>query len=379
MKIVFTGGGTGGHFYPIIAVAEAVREIVKERKLLEPELYFFGPTAFDDRALYENGITFVATPSGKIRRYFSLLNAIDFIKLGFGIVRTWFSLYRLFPDVVFSKGGYGSVPTLICARALGIPVFIHDSDAVPGTTTLFSAKFAKKIAISYEETFEQFPENLRKKIALTGNPVRRDILNPAREGAKEFLELEDRVQTILVLGGSLGAETINNTILEALPILIENYQIVHQTGRAHIKAVSETAHIILETNALRYRYKTYDYLSPLALKMASGAADLVISRAGSGSIAEIASWKKPSILVPIPETISRDQRSNAYAYARTGAATVMEQQNLAPNLLVAEVQRILKDPKIAKTMSDAASGFAKPDAAHVLADALVTTALEHVE
>lgn len=377
MKIVFTGGGTGGHFYPIIAVAEAVREVVKERKLLEPELYFFAPKPFDERALYENGITFISTPSGKLRKYFAIANAIDMVKLGWGVVQTWFELYRLFPDVIFSKGGYGSMPTLIVARSLGIPVFVHDSDAVPGQATLFGAKFAKKIAISYEEAFEEFPQSLRSKIALTGNPVRRDVREPAREGSKEFLGLEEGTPTILILGGSLGAEKINNTVLEALPQLVESYQIVHQTGRDHIRSVADTSRVILENNPRRYRYKTYDYLSPLALKMAAGAADVVISRAGSGSIAEVASWKKPSILIPIPESVSRDQRSNAFAYARAGGAVVLEQQNLVPNLLVSELARLFKDPKVMKDMSKAAGEFTKGDAAHVLASALVDTALEH--
>ena len=131
MKIVFTGGGTGGHFYPIIAVVEALHILIKERKLLEPELYFYGPAMFDERALYENGITYVATPAGKMRRYFSLANFFDFFKTAWGTVETLLSLYRLFPDIIFSKGGYGSMPTLIAARVLGIPVIAHDSDAVP--------------------------------------------------------------------------------------------------------------------------------------------------------------------------------------------------------------------------------------------------------
>src|SRR3989344_5778490 len=202
MKIVFTGGGTGWHFYPIIAIAEAIHDIEAERKLLEPELFFFGPNAFDERALYENGITFVQTPAGKMRKYFSLLNFFDFFQTGGGIVTTLFKLYSVFPDVVFSKGGYGSVPTLIAARILRIPVIAHDSDAVPGRATLMAAPFAKKIAISYDEALEYFPEKLRNKIALTGNPIRREIMNASREGAAEFLELEQNVPILLFLGVS---------------------------------------------------------------------------------------------------------------------------------------------------------------------------------
>lgn len=377
MKIVFTGGGTGGHFYPIVAVAEAMHDIEKERKLLEPELFFFGPNVFDERALYENGITFVPTSAGKMRRYFSILNFFDFFKTGWGIMETFFKLYSLFPDVVFSKGGYGSIPTLIAARTLGIPVIAHDSDAIPGRATLFAAPFAKKIAISYDEAYEFFPDKLHSKIALTGNPIRKEILNATREGAAEFLELEPNVPVLLFLGGSLGAEKINNVILESLPELVNRYQVIHQTGQAHFESVSNTAKMILDKNERRYRYKPYGYLTPLAIKMSAGAADLIISRAGSGSISEISAWGKGSILVPIPEEVSRDQRANAFAYAHAGACVVMEQGNLSPHLLVSEIDRLFTNPKARTDLADAAKKFAKKDAAKALATAVIDAALEH--
>lgn len=300
MRIVFTGGGTGGHFYPIVAVAEAIREIVKEQKLLEPELYFFGPNVFDERSLFDNDVHFVQTPAGKLRRYFSLLNITDTIKTFFGILKTIWVMYQLYPDVVFSKGGYGAMPTLVAARLLHIPVLAHDSDAIPGRATLYAAGFAKRIATSYEEATNYFPESQRAKIALTGNPVRTDLLHPAKDGSKEFLELTDQVPVLLILGGSQGASTINDTILAALPELVQRYQVVHQTGEANFKQVSQTSAVVLDKNERRYRYKVYPYLTPLALKMAAGAADLVLSRAGSGNIFEIASWGTASILVPIP-------------------------------------------------------------------------------
>lgn len=374
---MFTGGGTGGHFYPIIAVAEAIHEIESERKLIEPELFYFGPNVFDERALYENAITYVPTAAGKMRRYFSLLNIFDIFVTGWGIAETLMKLYSIFPDVVFSKGGYGSVPTVIAARILGIPVIVHDSDAIPGRATLMTAPFAKKIAISYDGAIEYFPEKLHDKIALTGNPVRTELANPAREGSHEFLDLESNVPVLLILGGSLGAESINNTVLEALPDLVYRYQVIHQTGQAHFESVKSTAQIVLERNERRYRYKPFGFLNPLAMKMSAGAADLVISRAGSGTIAEISSWGKASIMVPIPEEVSRDQRTNAFAYAHAGATVVIEQGNLTPHLLVAEVNRLFTNPKARNDLADAAKKFARKDAAKVLANAVIDTALEH--
>ena len=377
MKIVFTGGGTGGHFYPIIAVVEELQRIVKERKILDPELYFFAPGPYDNRLLFENNITFVQSSEGKMRRYFSLNNFFDFFKTFFGIIETLFRLYAIYPDVVFSKGGYGAVPTLIAARLLHIPIILHDSDAVPGRATLMAAHSAKKIAVAYEDAVQYFAKKDQKKVALIGNPVREIIKNPARDGAHEFLELEQSVPTILILGGSTGSQKINDTVLSALPHLVEKYQIVHQTGEKNSATIEETAHVILEKNEHRFRYKPFGYLSPLALKMAAGAADVVISRAGSGSIAEIASWGLPSILIPIPEKVSRDQRLNAFAYAHSGAAVVLEQGNLAPNLLLAEINQLFSDPHARTAMTEAAKKFSRPDAGRALAEAILDTALEH--
>ena len=377
MRIVLTGGGTGGHFYPIIAVAEALREVVKEKRLLEPELYFLGPSVFDERALFDNDVRFIQTPAGKVRRYFSLLNITDAIKTAVGILKTVWVLYQLYPDVVFSKGGYGAAPTLVAAKLLHIPVIAHDSDAVPGRGTLYAAPFARRIAISFDSARSYFPEKVQERIALTGNPIRKDVLTPAKDGAHEFLGVEEAVPVILILGGSQGAESINDVVLQALPELVQRYQVVHQTGEAHFKELSETASVVLAKNEKRYRYKPYPYLTPLALKMAAGAADLVLSRAGAGGIFEIASWGVASIMVPIPEEISRDQRSNAFAYAHAGACVVLEQQNLTPHVLIAEIDRLFTNPKARNDMAEAAKKFSKPDAARVIADGILEIALQH--
>jgi UDP-N-acetylglucosamine--N-acetylmuramyl-(pentapeptide) pyrophosphoryl-undecaprenol N-acetylglucosamine transferase len=377
MKIVFTGGGTGGHFYPIIAIAEALKDVVKERKIIEPELFFFGPNVFDDRALFEQSITSVQTPAGKMRRYFSVLNFFDLFKTGWGILQTVWSLYKVYPDVVFSKGGYGSVPTVLAAKFLRIPLMIHDSDAIPGRATLMAATQARKIAIAYEEATEYFPTKVHEKIALVGNPVRKDVKTPARDGAFEYLKLENNVPVILILGGSLGSETINETVLSALPQLVSKYQVIHQTGRTQFEGVREAAKVILENNERRYRYKPFDYLSSIALKMAGGAADIVVSRAGSTSITEIALWGRAAILVPIPESVSRDQRLNAFSYGRSGAAIVIEQKNFTPNVMLSEIDRLFTNPKARNDMAEAALKFARPNAASDLANAILDTALEH--
>lgn len=373
MKILFTGGGTGGHFYPIIAVAEALNDMVRDRKLLEPTLYYAAPDPYDREMLLANNITFVPTAAGKIRRYFSPLNVIDWFKTGWGIVRSVLRIFFIYPDVVFGKGGYASFPMLLAAKLFRIPVVIHESDSVPGKVNLWAGAFAQKIAVSYPEAAEFFP---KERVAWTGNPIRKSALIPSREGAHEFLEMTHDMPVILIVGGSQGSQAINEAVLAALPKLVEKYQIVHQTGDANFKEVSGRSKVALVNSPHPERYKCFGYLNDLATRMSAGAAALVISRAGS-TIFEIANWGLPSIIIPIPEAISHDQTKNAFSYARSGAATVIEQNNLTPGLLVSEIDRILSHPEVMRTMSEKARGFSRVDAAQAIAAALIEIGLSH--
>ncbi|OGC88857.1 hypothetical protein A2419_02405 [Candidatus Adlerbacteria bacterium RIFOXYC1_FULL_48_26] len=373
MKILFTGGVTGGHFYPIIAVAEALHDKVREEKILDPKLYFASPNPYDKEMLVANDITFVPTSAGKLRRYFSILNFFDYFKTAWGITESVLRTFFLYPDVVFGKGGYGSFPTLLAARLFRIPVVIHESDAAPGRVNMWAGKFATKIAISYPEAAEYFPKD---KVAFTGNPVRKSLMLPAREGMHEFLKLERDVPVIYVTGGSQGAEAVNEAILAALPELVEKYQIIHQAGDLNIKEVTQRARVALVDSVHKDRYKPYAYLNDQALRMTAGVAQLVISRAGS-TIFEIALWGIPSIIIPIPEPISHDQKKNAFAYARSGAATVIEQTNLTPHLLASEITRILSNTQLHASMGTAARGFARADSAGLVADALLNIGLSH--
>ncbi len=373
MKILFTGGVTGGHFYPIIAVAEALQDRVREQKLLEPTLYFAAPDPYDKEMLIANNIAFVPTSAGKIRRYFSILNFFDYFKTAWGIMRSIIRIFFLYPDVVFGKGGYGSFPTLLAAKLFRIPVVIHESDAAPGRVNAWAGKFAVRIAVSYPEAAEFFPKD---KVAFTGNPVRKSLMLPAREGAREFLKLESGVPLLYVTGGSQGAESVNEAILAALPELVEKYQIIHQTGSANITEVQQRVRVALADSTHKDRYKPFAYLNDQSLRMVAGAAELVISRAGS-TIFEIALWGIPSIIIPIPEPISHDQKKNAYAYARSGASTVIEQVNLTPHLLASEITRIMSDKQLYTSMAAAARGFARADAGRLVADALLNIGLSH--
>lgn len=375
MKILFTGGGTGGHFYPIIAVAEAVRARVKERRIIPPQLYFMAPSKYNPRALFDHELEFTQVPAGKIRRYFSLLNFTDIFKTAYGCLVAIVSMYRIYPDVVFGKGGYASFPALLAAKILGIPVVIHESDSSPGRVNAWAGKFARKIAISYPDAAAHFPKK-EGVVALTGCPIRTDVAQPLTHGAHEFLKLEQHVPVVFILGGSQGAAAINDAILQGLPELLNTYQVIHQTGKANLEEIQQTTSVILKDHPYSYRYHPYDYLNELALRMAAGVADVIISRAGS-TIFEIAAWGVPSIIIPLPTSISHDQTSNAFAYARSGAASVIEENNLSAHIIIEEVARITGTPAIRDTMKQRAREFARLDSATLIADALLDIALEH--
>lgn len=373
MKILLTGGGTGGHFYPLIAVAQAIRDRAYERKLLEPELYFSGPTPYSKRLLFENQVGYIYIPGGKLRRYFSLRNAVDMVKTAWGILYALIRVFMLYPDVVFSKGGYASLPTVFAARVLRIPVIIHESDTVPGRANQWAGKFAERIALSYPDAADFFPE---AKTAYTGNPIRKDVQRPAQEGAHEFLNLDAETPTILILGGSQGAQKINDAILDVLPDLVEKYQIIHQVGTRNEEDMQNVSAVVLEESEYAHRYKVFGHLNDLALRMSAGAADLAISRAGS-TLFELALWGVPAIVVPITESNGDHQRKNAFAYARATGGVVVEEDNLSPHIIMSEVNRLIDDPKLLSEISEQSKEFAKPNAARTIADALLEITVEH--
>ncbi|MFA6407975.1 MAG: UDP-N-acetylglucosamine--N-acetylmuramyl-(pentapeptide) pyrophosphoryl-undecaprenol N-acetylglucosamine transferase [Candidatus Paceibacterota bacterium] len=377
MKIVFTGGGSGGHFYPIIAIAEALQDLVREEQLLAPNLYYIAPQPFDEKALFENGIVYIRIPAGKMRRYFSLLNISDSFLTLTGTLAAIVTLFRIYPDVVVSKGGYASVPTVLAAHLLHIPIIIHESDAKPGRANLLAAKWATKIAISFDSAAEYFPKSVQSKIARTGIPVRKALMRLEPEGARQYLGLESSIPTIFILGGSQGAVKINEVVLSALPELVSFANVIHQTGPANFKNVESVSKVVLTKDPHADRYHPINYLNQTSMQRAAGVADIVVSRAGANSIAEIGLWRKPAILIPIPESVSHDQRTNAYAYAGTGAAVVIEEENLSSHIFAAEIQRIVKDPELSKRMGAAAEGFTDIDAARVLASEVLTLALPH--
>ncbi len=377
MKIVITGGGTGGHFYPLLAVVDALKQECIEQKILDPKIYYTGPNPYNAKELFDRDIRFVRIPAGKRRvnakGIAALNNFIDIFIMGFGVMIGLFKIFTIFPDVVFAKGGYTSFPTLFAAKFFGIPVVIHESDSAPGRVNMWASKFATKIAVSFKESAENFN---KEKVAHTGQPVRSELLTPIKVGAYEYLNLDPNLKTISVLGGSQGAKKINDIIIKVLPELVKKYQVVHQTGKANFEIVKGMAKISLEGATNPERYKPVDYLNMMSMRMIGGISDIIISRSGSG-LFEIAAWGVPSILIPITDSNGDHQRKNAYNYARSGACEVIEEANLSGQILINEIERILNNPDYKEKMSQNAKNFSTPNAAKTIAHEVLNIALSH--
>jgi UDP-N-acetylglucosamine--N-acetylmuramyl-(pentapeptide) pyrophosphoryl-undecaprenol N-acetylglucosamine transferase len=373
MKILLTGGGTGGHFYPLIAIAEKLIEVADKEKIIDLKLYYMSDSPYDKRMLFENSITYVQIPAGKMRTYFSIKNFFDFFSTATGMFFGFLSMFFIYPDVVISKGGYAAFPAVFAAKLLRIPVIVHESDSYPGRLNVWTAKFAQKVAISWPEAIEYLP---KEKTALTGQPIRKNILHGDSIGAREFFKLNSDLPVILVLGGSQGAEIINNIFIEILPDLLSKYQIIHQTGQNNINDVLSRSKLVMENNDNMIRYVPLSYLNNLATRMAAGVATIIVSRAGS-AIFEIASWGIPSIIIPITNSNGDHQRKNAYNYARAGACEVIDEGNLSPHLLISEIDKLANNKEKLAQMKQSALAFASPDAAEKIATEAIKIAQSH--
>lgn len=378
IKILFTGGGSGGHIYPLIAVYEELISVVKELKI-EAQYFYMGQKDDWSKFIEEKGIKTSYILGGKIRRYFSFLNFLDFFKIIFSFIQAFFKVFFIMPDVVFSKGGPGALPVIFASWFYRIPVIIHESDAKPGLANLVSSLFAKKIAISFEDAKNYFNPS---KIILTGNPIRNELLKQKidKKLAKENLGFNPDTPLLFIVGGSQGAKIINDIILESLTELLQFTQILHQTGEsnlAEVEKLSRTAILDLPIKIeAKNRYEAIGFLDIDKMILALSAADLVVSRAGAGSIFEIAVFGKPSIIIPITNSANNHQRLNAYAYKESGAAIVIEEDNLLKGVFLHEIKSILNDASIYEKMSKSALVFSKPDASKNLAIEIIKLAVK---
>jgi len=370
MKILFTGGGTGGHIFPIVAIAREIKELFLESYPQEElKLFYIGPKdSLSKLFLSQEEIKIKSILAGKIRRYLSATSLIQnffdiFFKIPLGILQSFFYIFFLSPDLIFSKGGYGSFPVVISGWLLGVPIFLHESDAVPGLANKIISRFSLLIFTSFPKT-EYFPPN---KVIMVGNPIRRELLAGSKEEAQKRFKLSREKPLILILGGSQGAQRINDMVLEILRELLDNYEIIHQCGEQNFGGVRAESNVVMLEDQRRF-YHLYPFLDEIEISNAYQAADLVVSRAGAGSIFEIAAFGKASILIPLSEAAQNHQLKNAYSYSQDGQrALVIEEANLTPRFFLERLKYLFSHPREMESMGKMAKGFSQPMAAKVLA------------
>ncbi len=372
MKILFTGGGSGGHIFPIIAVAREIKKACTKKGIKKLQLVYIGPRDKLAKVLLsQEGIKVKTILAGKMRRYFTpkaiFLNIIDMlIKVPVGAVQSFFRLFFESPDLIFSKGGYGSVFIVLWGKLFRTPIFIHESDKSPGLANRILSKIALELFVSFPET-EYFSP---KKMILIGNPIRKEILEGSKETAKNNFKLILDKPVILITGGSQGAQRINDVVLAVMPEILEKFELIHLTGRKNFKQTKAEAEVMIPSNLRKY-YHAFPFLREPDLKHIYQAADLIVGRAGSGSIFEIAALGKPSILIPLAESAQNHQVKNAYAYAKSGTTIVIEEENLTPHFFLAKLTYLFSRSKQLQKMSLSAQEWIKLHAARVLAGYIV--------
>lgn len=320
-RIVFTGGGTAGHVTPNIA-------LIPKLRTLGYDIHYIGSYDGIERKLIEDyRIPYYGISTGKLRRYFDIKNFSDPFRVIKGFIEAKQVLKTLKPDIVFSKGGFVSVPVVRAASSLKIPCIIHESDMTPGLANSLCIPVAEKVCCNFPETLQNLPA---EKAVLTGSPIRAELTKGSKEKGLSMCGFHGGKPVIMVIGGSLGAAGINSLVREALPQLLEDFQIVHVCGKEKID------NLLLNKDG----YKQFEYVKD-DLKDLFAMADIVISRAGANAICELLALRKPSLLIPLPARASRgDQILNAKSFESQGFAMMADEDYLTAVTLTEKVHEL---------------------------------------
>lgn len=321
-KIVMTGGGTAGHVTPNIALFDSLQKDGYE-------IYYIGSYEGIEKGLIEDKkIPYYGISSGKFRRYRSWKNLTDPFRVLHGFFQARRLLGRIRPNVVFSKGGFVSVPVVMAAKTRHIPVIIHESDLTPGLANKLTMPSATKVCCNFPETLPYLP---KEKAVLTGSPIRQELLHGNKQAAKDFCGFTDDLPILMVMGGSIGSVYINNAIRGCIDTLLTKYQIIHLCGKGNID----------ESLKDKKGYAQFEYISE-NLPDLFAAADLVVARAGANSICELLALHKPNILIPLSRNASRgDQILNANSFAKQGFSAVLEEEEVTSEKLMATIDDVM--------------------------------------
>ncbi|HKL84806.1 MAG TPA: undecaprenyldiphospho-muramoylpentapeptide beta-N-acetylglucosaminyltransferase [Treponemataceae bacterium] len=361
--IVFTGGGTGGHIFPGLAIID---ELIATKNV---DILWIGSSKGVDRDIItSHGTEFIGIPSGKLRRYFSFHNFVDVFRIFFGFISSLVILSFNRPILVFSKGGFVSVPPCLAAKILRIPVITHECDYSPGLATKINARSALKILVSCEETLQYFSPSMRNKVLVTGNPVRTRFYDADALAGRAFIGLQDtELPILLVLGGSLGAHQVNEIILDCLDTLCASFFVVHQTGPKNADLYPMPEKELTKSRYIRYPFIRDEMADVLA------ASSLVIARSGANTVWECAAAGKPMILIPLEKGNSRgDQVENARFFVSRGAALMLSGENANSQCLIETLHKLNEKPQVLKDMAANAAALGMTRPAKIIADILAS-------
>ncbi|MBI9098481.1 MAG: undecaprenyldiphospho-muramoylpentapeptide beta-N-acetylglucosaminyltransferase [Spirochaetaceae bacterium] len=350
-KVLFTGGGTGGHVYPALAVIEKLKE-------QDFKIFWLGSsTGMEKRIIDQTGISFYSIPSGKLRRYFSFQNFTDIFKIIAGFFASLILLMKLRPDLVFSKGGFVTVPPVAAASILRIPVFTHDSDIVPGLATRINSVAADKVLLSSEVSKKYFSRRIGAKVFVTGNPVRSDFFKGDAERGKSLFNINRNKPVLLVMGGSSGAEQINKLLLDNLDKLTEKYYVIHQTGEKNFREITKENYY-----GAAYFHKDVAHLL--------AASDLVVSRAGASALWEFAAAALPSLLIPLESGSRGEQVKNAELFRDFGCSKILRKE-ISSETFMDSIENIMDNKDTLNNMKQAAQKISSNDSAAIISKMII--------
>lgn len=323
-RIILTGGGTAGHVTPNIALLPRLKELGYDIQ------YIGSYTGIEKELIEPFGIPYHGISSGKLRRYFSVQNFTDPFRVLKGFREAHKLIRQLKPDVIFSKGGFVSVPVVLAGKRCKVPVIIHESDMTPGLANKIAIPSAAKVCCNFPETLKSLPEG---KAVLTGSPIRQELLSGNKIAAMDMCHFTSDKPVILVIGGSLGAVAVNNAVREALPELLKDFQIIHLCGKGKMNESLKDVE----------GYCQFEYIKN-ELRNLFALADIVISRAGANAICELLALHKPNLLIPLSANASRgDQILNARSFERQGFSLVLEEEQLTKETLLAAVKNLYEN------------------------------------
>ena len=339
-KIILTGGGTAGHVTPNIALIPALKQLGYEIS------YIGSYTGIEKGLIEQEGIPYYAIDSGKLRRYFDIKNFSDPFHVVHGFAQAELLLRKLKPDVVFSKGGFVSVPVVLAAKTLKIPAIIHESDMTPGLANKLSFPSSVKVCCNFPETVQYLPEG---KGVHTGTPIREQLLAGDPEKARSFCGLSGTKPVLMIIGGSQGSVAVNQAVRRILPRLLEKFQVIHLCGKGHLESSLDHTE----------GYRQYEYIRE-QLPDLFALADVVISRAGANAIFELLSLRKCALLIPLPSSSSRgDQLLNAESFRKQGFSEVLKEEEITDDLLFDSILHLYENrQKYIDAMSRDKSGNA---------------------